>query len=90
MKNIIVCPKCGYQYTPAEIFIPDYFLGKPSFIKRDIDGEIIDVIGTKPDLTELYRCDSCGTSFNIKASIDFETNVDVETDFNTPYRSTIK
>lgn len=85
--NVIVCPKCGYEYTPSEIYISDYFLGKPTFIRRNVNGEIQDLVGIKPDLTELYKCDNCNTSFNIKATITYETNIDVGTDFDNCYET---
>lgn len=88
--NVIVCPKCGYQYTPAEIYIPSCFFGKPSFIKRDVNGVIEEVIGKHPDLTELYVCDNCKTSFKVTAKIDYETNIDVLSDFEHDYETRIK
>ena len=38
---IIKCPYCGYNYVPAEIMMPDDFLGKPENIVRDALGKIL-------------------------------------------------
>lgn len=27
--ELIICPKCGREYLPAEIYYPNEFLGKP-------------------------------------------------------------
>ena len=40
-KNLVIkCPKCGYEYLPAEIFFPDVLLGEPSNIIRDEEGKV--------------------------------------------------
>ena len=87
---VITCPKCGREYLPAEIYVPDVFIGKPDIIKRDIDGTIKDFTGTSLDLDELYCCDSCNTSFKITAKVSFETCVDERTDFNSEYETLLK
>ena len=39
--NIIICPNCGAEYLPAEIFLPDSFLGRPGVVDKDSSGKII-------------------------------------------------
>ena len=34
-SNIIICPNCGAEYLPAEIFLPDSFLGKHKTINKN-------------------------------------------------------
>ena len=34
--NIIICPNCGAEYLPAEIFLPDSFLGRPGVVDKTI------------------------------------------------------
>ena len=43
--EIIECPKCGYEYLPAEIFVPKYYFGTPENIERDEHGKIINYEG---------------------------------------------
>lgn len=83
----ITCPNCGKQYLPSEIFIPSAFFGKPRFIQRDENGKIIDIIGVEPDIEELYCCDNCETSFSITTKIQFETKVDIQSDFSHDYET---
>lgn len=70
--NKIICPTCGKEYLPAEIFMADGLLGHPEDIVRDEDGKIIFNDGTKPELTEEFECD-CGCSFLIEATLQFKT-----------------
>lgn len=74
--KVITCPRCGYQYLPAEIYVPRYFFGKPKYIRRDTEGKILSISGTKEDYEELYKCDNCNTSFKVVADIQFETTID--------------
>lgn len=93
MKRKLVfvkCPKCGREYLPSEIFIPKSFFGAPDFIKRDINGAIENFTGTSMDTDELYCCDNCNTSFKVTTKISFDTEINVETDFNSDYESTLK
>ena len=38
---VITCPHCGYQYAPAEIFMPGDLIGNPEQVIRDALGKII-------------------------------------------------
>lgn len=74
--KVITCPRCGYQYLPAEIYVPKYFFGKPKYIRRDTEGKILSISGTKEDYEESYKCGNCNTSFKVIANVQFETTID--------------
>lgn len=80
---VIKCPKCGYEYTAAEIFFPQDLLGKPNNIIRDDKGHIMLVEGEQPCLTEEYECEHCGTTFKTTLSIISESkyNKEIENSF---------
>lgn len=73
MKNTIRCPKCGREYLPCEIYLPDEFLGKSYTISRDEEGCIDYISGTNMGLSEEYCCDECGTHFLVSAEVEFTT-----------------
>ena len=59
MKNqkekVIKCPNCGYEYLPAEIYMPNYFLGKPKDINKEhMTGKVLDYMGSSMNLSETY------------------------------------
>lgn len=87
--NTIKCPCCGYEYLPAEIFLPDYILGKPTDIIRTVSGEIDTVQGLSPQLEETFECVRCNRTFKILAHISFESKTinDVKKSFDEPYVS---
>ena len=70
IEKVITCPRCGYQYLPAEIYVPNSFFGSPKYIKRNISGEIQSVSGKESDYTETYKCDNCNTSFKVLAILN--------------------
>lgn len=91
MENkYVVCPNCGREYLPSEIFIPQSFFGKPTFIERDQHGKIITALGNQPDINEVYCCDNCETSFSVHTNISFETHIDIKTDFSHDYETRLK
>jgi uncharacterized OB-fold protein len=59
----IICPRCGTQYLPCEIYLPDHFLGKATMIEKDCYGKVLDYYGNSMDLVEQYKCDKCNTTF---------------------------
>ena len=61
--EVIACPKCGREYLPAELYVPNAFFGRPRDIVRDVYGTILDYEGTSVDLQETYICDKCNTNF---------------------------
>ncbi len=87
----IRCPFCGAQYLPAEIYLPDAFLGKPSIIDKTTDtSTIIDFEGKSMDLNETYQCDKCNTTFNVCAKVQFNTYIDEKKNFTTEHKTNIK
>ena len=85
---IIVCPHCGYQYLPAEIYLPNSFLGKPEDITREgMSGNIQYYFGTNMNLDEKYICDCCNQPFQIHAKVQFNTE---GIDFSKPHKTMIK
>ena len=74
MKNIVKCPYCGAEYLPAEIYMPDYFIGRPEDIQKNEKGKIINVTGEDMELVEHYRCDYCDRKFTITATVKFNTD----------------
>lgn len=69
--RVIKCPTCGYEYLPAEIYMPNEFLGKPKNIMRDENGKIIGFNGIKMNDTETYKCDHCDTLFEVVSTTNF-------------------
>lgn len=87
--ELIDCPKCGREYLPAEIYVPKAFFGKPRDIVRDVYGTILDHEGTSVDLQEVYTCDKCNTTFQIRAKIGFITELTKLDNFDEDYVSPI-
>jgi len=73
---IIVCPICGQQYLPAELYLPDDFLGKPTEIVRTTAGKVDFYFGTKMDPDTEYICDNCGAHLKVHANISFNVSTD--------------
>ena len=71
-KELIICPKCGREHMPAEIYYPKDFFGYQTNIIR-LGNKIISFDGPDMDLTEEYTCEECNTKFRVKATISFET-----------------
>lgn len=67
----IICPVCGREYLPEEIFVPS----KPSSIVRDNNGKIISYVGDSFSLEEQYCCDCCNTTFRVIGYTRFSTDV---------------
>lgn len=88
--TVITCPKCGAEYLPSEIYVPNAFFGRPEIIKRDVDGHISDFIGSTLDVEESYCCDCCNTTFKVTAKISFTTQIDDKADFEHEYQSALK
>lgn len=88
--NIIVCPYCGQEYLPSEIFLPKTFFGEPKDIFKTEFGKIDYFMGTPMCLTESYICDNCNKEFHVQANLSFNTSYDTELDeFSDEYVSTI-
>lgn len=69
--RVIKCPECGYEYLPAEIYLPNDFLGKPKNIMKDSNGKILGFDGIKMNDTETYKCDNCDTLFEVVSTTYF-------------------
>lgn len=74
MDKFIKCPHCGYEYLPAEIYNPKYFLGNPINIVRNINGEILGHEGIEMDQSESFVCENCENIFHVTAKINFYSN----------------
>lgn len=83
MKKII-CPSCGAEYLPCEIFIPDVFFGKQINVDKDSLGKVVDYGGTNGSLKESYKCDYCDTTFIVDTVIKFNTR-EKNSNFNETY-----
>lgn len=88
--EIIKCPKCGYEYLPCELFVPNSFFGKPTTINRDFDGQIFDYEGPSVDLNESYTCDRCNNTFKIVTRMLFITELDKLDNFDEEYTTSLK
>ena len=71
--QIIKCPCCGWQYMPAELYVPDAFIGTPSKISRDYLGHILYFDGETMCTDETYTCDNCGMKFVGDIKFDIHT-----------------
>ena len=85
-KNYIICPHCGAEYLPCELYLPNSFLGHPSEIQKDSDGKIINIFGKDMDLNEFYRCDYCNKKFTVSAKIKFIVDSNTK-DFDNQYKT---
>ena len=72
-QRIIRCPQCGCEYLPAEIYLPNEFLGKPKRIVKDYLGKILGFDGETMNDKETYKCDKCDTTFEVIATTNFIT-----------------
>lgn len=72
-KTTIRCPHCNAEYLPAEIYYPNYFLGKPYNIIKDDAGNILGYSGSDMDTVETCVCDICNKKFSVDASVTFRT-----------------
>ena len=79
--EIIKCPRCGREYLPAEIFMPNSFLGKPIDIVKTYDGKIDFFDGESMNLKETYRCDCCDAPMVVTAKVTFKVDINSKYDF---------
>lgn len=85
---VIKCPKCGWEYLPAEIYYPDEILGKPSDILRDNNGHIVFFNGESLNLKEEFTCEHCGCTFQVNGKLDATSSVDDSRDFSDEWVET--
>lgn len=72
-KTTIRCPYCNTEYLPGEIYVPEDFVGQPTAIVKDENGDVLGFDGEDMNTVETYYCDKCGHQFKIDASITFRT-----------------
>jgi hypothetical protein len=92
MKNkpaYIVCPKCKYEYLPAEVFYPDEILGHPENIIRDKQGKIEFFIGQPINLSEEFTCYNCNCQFTTEVEIQFNTKESSLAMFDDEHTTTV-
>ena len=89
-RSVVTCPRCGAEYLPQEIFIPNAFFGRASHIERDESThKIIEVQGTELDPKEEYTCRFCNTPFNVTAKISFKAEEDKKRNFDEDYSTSL-
>lgn len=86
----IICPKCGTQYLPGEIYLPKQFLGQPKYVERDFSGKILFADGGDMCLKETYMCDKCDTIFEVVANIQFNTKEKEKLNVKKPFKMELK
>lgn len=86
----ISCPNCGYEYLPAELYVPKAFFGKPENIERNEHGVILSYSNTSVDLFETYTCDKCNHSFKVTAKMVFTTEEDKLENFDEEYSTSLQ
>ena len=84
-RKVIVCPSCGAEYLPAEIYMPKSFLGQPYNIIKNSNGKIISYYGHNILEDESYICDYCNKEFNVKSDMTFSTEVGISDFFENDY-----
>lgn len=81
----VCCPKCGCEYLPGEIYVPDRLVGQPKDIERTPDGKILLHDGTDQDIEETFVCEKCGKPFKVIAHMFFETVYEAKRDVLESY-----
>ena len=84
-EEYIVCPKCGREYLPCEIYYPKHFFGTAQEVDRFSNGKIDCHNGKPMDLEETYVCDHCDTKFRVTATIKFKTTEITKHDMSKAY-----
>lgn len=88
---LVICPNCGAQFLPGEIYMPEAFIGHPVEVVRDSFGMLVYAdykkIDNMPNRTERFICEYCDKPFEVEASpMVFRTKeVAPEEDFSTDY-----
>ena len=87
MKNTVICPVCGREYLPEEIYTKKSLYGSPKSVARNEYGKIIGFDGNTVNLDESYTCDSCNTFFRVSGKMVFNTSIAVNKQFEEEYTS---
>lgn len=86
----IICPNCGAEYLPCEIFYPRYIFGEYKYIPKDANGKILgDDSLFVANNSENYKCDYCNTTFTAFVNMTFSTNIISAVDFSHDYETVI-
>ena len=85
--NKIICPYCGAEYLPQELYIPSDFLPKMEDVVKDDEGKIVAGYSRPLNTHEEYTCDYCGHRFQVEAKVEFSATESVEHDFNFEYKT---
>ena len=88
-KQLLVCPKCGAEYLPCEIFYPKEFFGGSPRIVKNAEGKMISPSDNTMQMSESYECDYCHCMMQVQAKIGFTVKVDVMNDFSEDYSAPI-
>lgn len=72
-KTTIRCPHCNTEYLPGEIYYPNAFVGQPTHIIKDPDGNVLGFDGDDMQTEEVFTCEKCGKQFKVDASVTFKT-----------------
>lgn len=78
MKKV-VCPHCGAEYLPQEIFILTMF--NDNNIIKDEEGKLLTEVTY--DTHESYICDYCNKTFYADMNIDFTTDAKLVKEYVT-------
>ena len=75
----IVCPNCGAEYLPQEIFILTPFNEK--HVHKDADGKLL--FDPTYDTYESYKCDYCNKTFQATMAMAFTTTMKTAEEYVT-------
>lgn len=89
-QEVIRCPYCSAEYLAAEIFYPDKFFGRPTFIERDENNNVISYSGTPMCLDENYVCDFCNKPFRVAVTLRYNATYNPRNDFDEDYVTSTK
>lgn len=83
--EVIICPNCGCEYLPSEIYYPKSFFGTPTNIERLANGKIDTFVGKNVDYEETYICDKCSQKFRVNAKVAYKTECISKHDMSKAY-----
>lgn len=82
-KNVIVCPYCGAEYLPQEIFTLDTSITNLGQLVKNDKGQIEWVEkDLEDDLQEEYVCDYCNKPFKVEANLTYTTIKEIPDDLD--------
>ena len=88
-KESIICPYCGREYVPSEIFYPEDLLPNVGDVVRKENGLVEFCTGSQELESEEYCCDGCGKTFKVTPALSFLVEkVEVE-DFDEDFSTQI-